>query len=232
MAKPQSANDRTADAADSHSVTLMIKKLQSENRAEFDDAAAALWSRYFTDLLQLARRNLSPSLRQREDENDLLQSMYNSFCLRHREGQYDLPGRDDLWNLLVRITRNKASNLAIRHGRGRRDYRRESQPRANTGPGGNESSPLDRVSGGTPSPLDEMVFGEALQQIKDLDESLQKLALWKLAGFTNEDIASEKDDELRRAHGRAETQPHPRTLGPGWPEHVKTRPNTRLLPRG
>jgi DNA-directed RNA polymerase specialized sigma24 family protein len=37
-----------------------------------------------------------------------------------------------------------------------------------------------------------MIFGEALQQIAALDDSLQKLALWKLAGYTNEEIASEK----------------------------------------
>ncbi len=179
-----------ADPADDHhSVTLMIEQLRSEKRTEFDQAAAAIWSRYFSDLVQLARRNLSPSLRQREDEHDLLQSMYNSFCLRQREGQYELPGREDLWNLLVQITRNKARNLAVRHGRHRRDHRRETKPAAG---GSDDSSPVDVTPGLAPSPHDEMVFGEALEQIKVLDESLQKLALWKLAGYTNEEIASEK----------------------------------------
>ena len=127
----ENSSGASADAADDHhSVTLMIEQLRSEKRREFDQAAAAIWSRYFSDLVQLARRNLSPSLRQREDEHDLLQSMYNSFCLRQREGQYELPGREDLWNLLVQITRNKARNLAVRHGRHRRDHRRETKPAA------------------------------------------------------------------------------------------------------
>ncbi len=174
---------------DDHSVTLMIEQLRSEKRSEFDEAAAAIWSRYFGDLVQLARRNLSPSLRQREDEHDLLQSMYNSFCLRQRDGQYELPSREDLWNLLVQITRNKARNLAVKHGRNRRDFRREAKPSATAS---DDSSPLDVAPGAAASPHDELVFGEALEQIKALDESLQKLALWKLAGFTNEEIASEK----------------------------------------
>jgi hypothetical protein len=188
-ATPDNAAGSDLDAVDGHSITMMIGQLRSDNRREFDDAAAAIWSRYFGDLLQLARRNLSPALRQREDEHDLLQSMYNSFCVRQREGQYELPSREDLWNLLSQIVRNKAKNVAARHGRKSRDYRRETKPSAKAE---SDAGPLDVTPAAVPSALDELVFGEALEQIKALDESLQKLALWKLAGFTNEDIASEK----------------------------------------
>jgi hypothetical protein len=194
MTGPKPSDDRSTpedSAEDSHSITRMIEKLRSEKHGEFDQAAAAIWTRYFSDLLHLARRNLSPGLRQREDEDDLLQSVYKSFCLRQRDGQFDLEDRADLWSLLVKITRNKARNVAVRHGRKRRDYRRESHPTEKADTGGSDYEPLD-VAGPGAAPYDQMIFGEALQQIAALDESLQKLALWKLAGFTNEEIASEK----------------------------------------
>jgi hypothetical protein len=123
MAGPSSSDDPSIGGEspqDSHSITRMIQKLRTDKRGDFDEAAAAIWTRYFSDLLHLARRNLSPGLRQREDEDDLLQSVYKSFCVRHRDGKFDLQDRDDLWSLLVKMTRNKARNVAVRHGRRRR----------------------------------------------------------------------------------------------------------------
>ena len=76
-------------------------------------------------LLDLARHHLDRRLRQREDEDDVLQSMYASFCLRQRRGNFDLSGRDDLWKLLVTVTLRKARNAARSHRREVRDYRRE-----------------------------------------------------------------------------------------------------------
>ena len=38
----------------------------------------------------------------------MLQSMYKSFCIRQRRGEFDLAGRDALWSLLVTITLRKA----------------------------------------------------------------------------------------------------------------------------
>ena len=187
------SEDRPAElsAEESHSITRMIGKLRSEQRRDFDDAAAAIWTRYFSDLLHLARRNLSPGVRQRADEDDLLQSVYNSFCLRQRGGQFELQDRGDLWSLLVQITRNKARNLASHHGRRRRNYRREIKPSEPSDSGSGEFDLLGTAATNQ-SPDDRLVFEEGLEQIKALDESLQKLALWKLAGYSNEEIASEK----------------------------------------
>ncbi len=88
-------------------------------------AARLVWGRYFQELLTLARNNLSARIRSREDEEDVLQSMYKSFCLRQRRGDFDLANRDQLWNLLVQITLCKARNTANRHLQGKRDVRQE-----------------------------------------------------------------------------------------------------------
>jgi hypothetical protein len=103
------------------SVTGQIRLLRCVNAAERDLAARLIWSRYFRDLLELARNHLDRRIRRREDEEDVLQSMYKSFCLRQQRGEFDLAGRDALWNLLVTITLRKARNAAKKQMRDKRD---------------------------------------------------------------------------------------------------------------
>ncbi len=107
------------------SVTRLIQLLRSGDATERDLAARLIWRRYFRDLLELARNNLSRRIRRREDEEDVLQSMYKSFCLRQQRGEFDLSGRDALWKLLVTITLRKARNAAKKQMRDRRDVARE-----------------------------------------------------------------------------------------------------------
>src|SRR5262245_53816124 len=83
------------------SVTRLIQDLRSEVRSVRETAARRIWERYFRELLALARRHLDGRTRRREDEEDVLQSMYKSFCRRQQRGDFDLMGRDELWGLLV-----------------------------------------------------------------------------------------------------------------------------------
>ncbi len=91
------------------SVTRLIQLLCSPDAVGRDLAARLIWRRYFRDLLELARNNLNRRIRRREDEEDVLQSMYKSFCLRQQRGESDLAGRDALWKLLVTITLRKGA---------------------------------------------------------------------------------------------------------------------------
>ena len=113
------------DMAHDGSVTRLIQLLRSDDTVERDLAAQLIWRRYFRDLLELARNNLNKRIRRREDEEDVLQSMYKSFCLRQQRGEFDLAGRDALWKLLVTITLRKARNTAKKQGREMRDVARE-----------------------------------------------------------------------------------------------------------
>ena len=58
------------------SVTRLIRFLRLGDTVERDLAARLIWRRYFHDLLELARNNLNKRIRRREDEEDVLQSMY------------------------------------------------------------------------------------------------------------------------------------------------------------
>jgi RNA polymerase sigma factor (sigma-70 family) len=189
MSKQQISNS-DASPGESHSVTRLIEQLQRGESADHQRAAQQLWERYSSRLLDLARRQLSAGIRRREDEEDVVQSMYKSFCRRGGEGRFELGDRSDLWKLLVRMTENKAKHAAARHQRGRRDHRREKQEAATTD-GDATTSPVDLAPGLEPTPDDAAALVEGAQRLLDLlDEPLRQVALWKLAGFTNEEIAA------------------------------------------
>src|SRR3954466_7697922 len=99
------------------SVTRMIPRLRSDDPAEREEAARLIWRRYFPPLLDLARGHLDRRVRRRADEEDVLQSMFASFCRRQGWGDFDIHGRDALWALLVTITIRKARNAANHHRR-------------------------------------------------------------------------------------------------------------------
>ncbi len=98
------------------SVTRLIQLLRSHDPTVRDMAARLIWQRYFRNLLELARKNLDKRVRRRVDEEDVLQSMFQSFCARQGRGEFELAGRDELWKLLVTITLRKARNAANKHG--------------------------------------------------------------------------------------------------------------------
>jgi hypothetical protein len=179
--------------SESHSVTRLVKELGSGDEREHQAAAAELWERYFAQLAELARRHLSPRVRRREDEDDVLQSVYKSFCLRQRRGDYVLNDRDDLWRLLARIVTNKARNTANRHlHKQKRAIGREAQDDRGAG-GADDALPIvDGVPGSEPTPADAAEMAEELhRRMEGLDEALRRVAAWKLQGYTNEEIACE-----------------------------------------
>jgi RNA polymerase sigma factor (sigma-70 family) len=189
------------------SVTRLIIDLRSDDPALRELAARLVWGRYLRELLALARSHLSARIRCREDEEDVLQSMYKSFCLRQRRGDFDLANRDELWNLMVRITLRKARNTANRHRQGKRDVRREdAEAAANDSRGDLPATILDQIDSDGPTPAEAALLNEALerrfQMLKDPD--LRQIALWKLEGYTNAEIAAQLDCTLRTVERKLE----------------------------
>jgi DNA-directed RNA polymerase specialized sigma24 family protein len=176
----------------------MILDLRSDDPAVRDAAARSIWDRYFRDLLALARQNLDRRIRLRTDEEDVAQSMFKSFCMRQQRGEFDLAGRDELWRLLVTITLRKARNAAKAQRREKRDVTREQ-----TIPGGDESESavwvLEQMEASDPSPGVAVVLNEALERrLQALaDPDLRQVALWRLEGYTNGEIAGRLDCTAR-----------------------------------
>jgi RNA polymerase sigma factor (sigma-70 family) len=172
------------------SITHWLDQLRAGDADASDQAGEEIWRRYAPSLLALARRHLDQQLCQRVDENDVLQSMYKSFCLRQQRGEFNLTQRDDLWHLLVAITLRKVRDVAKHHGRERREHPREGaeQPEPTLPAGPQEI--CDRLPAGSPPPEEIAVFTEELQRrLQALPPELRQIALWKLEGYTNEEIA-------------------------------------------
>jgi DNA-directed RNA polymerase specialized sigma24 family protein len=174
------------------SVTRLIIDLRSDDPAVRELAARLVWGRYFLELLALARSHLSARIRGREDEQDVLQSMYKSFCLRQQRGDFDLSSRDELWRLLVQITLRKARNTSNRHLQAKRDVRRE----AGVAPADVPDEPgalLDQIDSGGPTPAEAALLNEALERrFRALREpELRLIAQKKLEGYADREIADE-----------------------------------------
>jgi RNA polymerase sigma factor (sigma-70 family) len=172
------------------SVTRLVSDLRSDDSSVRNRAAQLIWERYFRALLELARDNLDRRVRRRAGEEDVLQSMYKSFCLRQQRGEYKLANRKSLWKLLVMITLNKTRDVAKYHRRKRRDVVRDQIM-----PGDNETDSarwaLEQMEATEPSPKDAAVLNDALEQRLEAlaDPGLQQIALWLLEGYTNREIA-------------------------------------------
>jgi DNA-directed RNA polymerase specialized sigma24 family protein len=188
------------------SVTRLIIDLRSDDPRVREVAARLVWGRYFRELLSLARNHLSARIRCREDEEDVLQSMYKSFCLRQRRGDFDLANRDQLWDLLVQITLRKARNTATRHLQGKRDVRREDARAAGRSEEDSRATILDQIDSDGPTPAEAALMNEALERRFQMlmDPDLRRIALWKLEGCTNAEIAAQLRCTVRTVERKLE----------------------------
>jgi RNA polymerase sigma factor (sigma-70 family) len=187
------------------SVTRLVQLLRSDDAAERDLAAGLIWRRYFRALLELARNNLNRRVRRRDDEEDVLQSMYKSFCLRQQRGEFDLANRDALWKLLVTITLRKARNAAKKQTRDKRDVGRE-QTIADHDEDDSGRWPLEQMDAAGPSPAEAALLNEALERRLEMldDPELRQIALWRLEGYTNREISDRLDCTERSVERRME----------------------------
>ena len=156
-----------------------ITHWMSDLRRGNDAAAEKLWSAYFERMVEIAGRQLAAS-----DREDAALSAFKSFCLGLKKGKFpELRDRDNLWPLLIALTRNKSVD-AIRQ---RTRAKRGGQMTA-------ESLDLTTLLSDEPTPEFLTEFGELLNDLLDRldrtgDPNLRLIALRKLDGESTEEIA-------------------------------------------
>ncbi len=174
------------------SLTQCIFNLRSPDYRLRDEAARVIWDRFASRLQLLVRRHMDNRIRRREDENDVLQSMYASFCIGQLEGKATPASRDELWKLLVRIALCKLVNTAQRHTAARRDVRRE-RPKVADG-GDNFLIPqwmLEHVDENRPTPDEQFLVIDELERLLSvLPGEHRQIVLWKVDGYKNAEIAA------------------------------------------
>jgi DNA-directed RNA polymerase specialized sigma24 family protein len=172
------------------SVTLWIGQLKAGNHA----AAQQLWDRYFQKMVQLARARLGGAPRRAADEEDAAVSAFDSLCRGAAAGRFpQLCDRDNLWPLLVVITARKvidARQHETRKKRGGGAVQGESAW-LNACDGSDRDGGIELVVGPEPTPAFAVEVAEQTQRWLDaLDsEELRSVALWKMEGYSNQEIA-------------------------------------------
>jgi DNA-directed RNA polymerase specialized sigma24 family protein len=169
------------------SITQCIRNLEDGVRRE--DAARELWDHFFSDLARYALGKLramnAPGAA--DDGEDAAERAFTKVCRGIESGQLRIGGRVDLRRLLLRAAARVAIDLrrsAARHG----------------GDQGGVGSALAQVEDGEPGPELLALEQEGCRQLLDLlgDDVLRRIALWKLAGYTNGEIAGRLDCSLAK----------------------------------
>src|SRR5438094_407512 len=187
------------------SVTRWVTALKGGDAA----AAQPLWERYHRQLVALARRKLDASRRRAADEEDVVQSAFHSFFRGVARGRFPrLNDRDDLWRLLVVITARKAlDQLAHEHSQRQGGGTLQGESRISPGETKWDAAAIEQVVGEEPTPEFAAQVAEQYQRLLDRlgDESLRRVAVWKMEGCTNDEIAERLDSSRRTVARKLET---------------------------
>lgn len=164
------------------SVTRWVNALKDGDTA----AAQPLWERYHRQLISLARQKLHSSRKLTADEEDVVQNAFHSFFRGVSAGRFpQLNDRDNLWRLLVVITAREALDQISYENTKRRSGTVAKQSRIYS------EAEIEQVMGDEPTPEFAAQVAEEYQRLLDLlgDESLRHVAVWKMEGLTNDEIA-------------------------------------------
>lgn len=177
------------DADDS--VTRWIGRLETGDQ----EAARRLWERYFHSLVRLARQRLRHVPRQVSDEEDVALSAFHAFC--HALSDKRMPAvrdRDDLWRILALIVVGKSIDqrrrqFSLKRGAGEAILNFDDL----------DPAQMEAIIGREPDPALAVELTEELQTLLNRlpDDQLQQMALRKLDGETNEEIAAHTGTSLR-----------------------------------
>ena len=197
---------------DEGSITGWFDSLQAGDR----DAAEKLWQRFANRLIDLARKRLLAARRGAADEEDAVLSAFDSFCRGAEQGRFPRwSGRDDLWSLLVAITVRKVYDH-INHEKRLKRGGGAVLSEAELGWGIDPVLELNDLIGSEPTPQMAVEMAEQSQRLLEAlpDPELRSIALWKMEGYTNEEIAGKLDC------ARSTVQRKLNLIQARWEEHL------------
>ena len=184
-----------------HSVTQYIQGLRNGNQ----DAAQKIWERFLEQLIRLADRKLRSAPRRSADEEDIVQQAFAQFFAQVEQGRFaKLDDRNDLWQVLAMLVDRRAID----------QLRKINTKKAGNGEVRGESifivsgAPTKVGIAGIPDmvPTPELAF-EMTELFSDRIASLnndkyREIALLKMQGFTNREIAEQLATSLRTIERR------------------------------
>jgi DNA-directed RNA polymerase specialized sigma24 family protein len=164
-----------ASASVADSITRLIRDLQRGR----DSAAGPLLELYFERLVGLARHRLKSLPGMAAYEEDVALRSFHSLCRRVQDPARPLrlDDRHDLWRLLATRTISRAIDLIRRH-------------KSQEVPGDQD---VQILLSREPTPDEAAAMADECRRLLDLldEPDLRRIALWKVEGWTNEEIAAE-----------------------------------------
>jgi DNA-directed RNA polymerase specialized sigma24 family protein len=185
-------------------VTQWVNELKAGDRGE---APRMLWQRYFERLARLADSHLRAAARGPADGEDVALSVFDSLFQGLAAGRFrDLGNRDDLWRLLVTITARKAHNQRRNERRKKRGGGRVVGEGALVGADEMNNDFMTQVLSREPTPEFAAMVGEEYRRLFGslAADSLRVVAVLKLEGYSNEEIARSLDCGLRTVERKLE----------------------------
>jgi RNA polymerase sigma-70 factor (ECF subfamily) len=163
-------------------------------------AAQQLFDRYVNRLLGVAKRRISQRLSGRIDAEDVVQSVFRTFFVRARDGQFSVEDPDDVCKLLARITVHKVLRQVEHHTAAKRDAGAE------TSHGEDSQQRMAEVLDREPSPEAANLFVDQLEKLlAQLKPEEQQILEMRMQGHGTEEIAAKLktyDRKIRRVMER------------------------------
>lgn len=158
-----------------NSVTIWLNQLRMGNEL----AATKLWNQFFERMRAVAadRLRLRPGFASLDEEGAAL-SAFDVFIRSLQDGEFsELNNRDELWRLLVTITLRKANRQLEKEGTQKR--------------GGVFAIHSIEDYGEIKAESTLVMATDECEHLLNIlgDEELQQVAIWKLEGYTNDEIA-------------------------------------------
>jgi RNA polymerase sigma factor (sigma-70 family) len=153
-------------------VTRWIEQMKQGDEA----AVQKLVEHYFQRLVQVARKKLQILPQLADYDEDVALSAFKSVVLGAQREQFArLQDRQDLWRLLVVLTLRKAIDLLRKEGRIQKE----------------DEVDIAQLLSHEPSPeLAAQITDECHRLLDQLGNAqLRSIALWKMEGYSNEEIA-------------------------------------------
>ena len=173
-------------------VTQWIDKMRSGD----EESVRRIWESFFNRLLFQARQRMKTADRATYDEEDIVVSAFKSFCLGLKGGRFpQLRDRDDLWRLLLVITARKVADRISYQNREKRNVHQQVYA---SDCDSKQQSVNELFVDREPSPGFAAQCADQLRTLLDQLRvtDLKQIALLKMEGYTNEEIAKQSKRSL------------------------------------
>ena len=169
--------------------------LMGRLRAGEDDAEREVFRRFAEQLLALARRHIEKSLAHRMDAEDVVQSAFKSFFIRHRQGKLQVVNWDSFWGLLTLLTLRKCADQVEYLRAARRDVRREVSAL------GGQRQPWELAPDREPTPQEAVILAETVEALfRSVEADERPVLELSLKGHTAGEISLQLGRALRSVH--------------------------------